>query len=330
VAADLGDAAPELRVERWLSEPGVKLSDGKGQRTYVIHFFNTWWPEARGFIPALSDLAAEYADRGVTIVGITNERPPAAQRFREKMGTRMTYAVGCDPQKATQREYCDAFKTDVKNSLFIVGKDGTIVWFGDSLYDAGRVLKRLMDGSFSLEHQRQRRKLEADLHAAIAAREIDRAIAVADQCIAMDPADARMFIAKLSLLIEEKSDPAAASSVARELGERVSDVEMLNFVAWQLLSNEKWRKACDPRLALALAEKAHKLSEGKRWEITDTYARAVWEATGDSARAITLQNEAIAMCRQTPGNELRVIELEKNLNRYQSGGEEKKADAPGR
>ena len=75
-AADLGAPAGRLAVAQWIKGTPVEVAAGSSTNVYVVEFWATWCPPCRMSIPHLTALQDRFRDRGLVIVGISDE--PAA------------------------------------------------------------------------------------------------------------------------------------------------------------------------------------------------------------------------------------------------------------
>ena len=78
----IGDTAPVPAVEHWVR--GKQPEFFAPGKTYVVEFWATWCPPCRASMPHLSDLSEKYADKGVTIVGISDEKLETVTAFLDK------------------------------------------------------------------------------------------------------------------------------------------------------------------------------------------------------------------------------------------------------
>jgi hypothetical protein len=92
-----------------------------------------------------------------------------------------------------------------------------------------------------------------------------------------------------------------------------TEVEVLNEVAWTLLSDERI-KTRNPKLALKFSQAAFDLTQGKELDVVDTYARALFD-NGRTADAIAQQKRAVQLCDDKD----RKTELEATLKTYEAG-----------
>ena len=83
----IGSPAPPIDIEYWLStaggtvEPFHKLEPGK---IYVIEFWATWCTPCVASMPHIAQLQQEYADKGVTIVSVSDEPLETVEGFLER------------------------------------------------------------------------------------------------------------------------------------------------------------------------------------------------------------------------------------------------------
>ena len=114
-------------------------------------------------------------------------------------------------------------------------------------------------------------------------------------------------------------DPAFCSGddVKQVMVAASSDPMMLNALSWSVLESGK---AKGPVLEMAMdaAKKANELSGGKDGSILDTLARAYWES-GDAKKAISLQEQAIAVAPEGRMKESMKTTLEQYRNGKLSG-----------
>ena len=109
----------------------------------------------------------------------------------------------------------------------------------------------------------------------------------------------------------------AADSVRKIEALDTKNAQMLNALAWAILTDEKIKER-DVPFATKLAKAAYDACEGKEASIVDTYARALFDS-GKVDEAVRYQKKALALCKD---DETRA-ELEKNLQTYQAKAQSK-------
>ena len=111
----LGNVAPELSIERWLTGGPVTLADLRG-RLVLLEFWATWCKPCQETFPKLTALYAREANNGLQIIGITrhymayNGTPEAKADELSLMTLTLkqhdvTFPVGVAANEQLQRQY---------------------------------------------------------------------------------------------------------------------------------------------------------------------------------------------------------------------------------
>lgn len=145
VPTKLGDAAYPLVGLTWVKGEPVNVGGGK---VTVVEFWATWCPPCRVSIPHLTDLQAKYEDRGVVVVGISNEDEATVRPFVEKMGQKMDYHVAIDGAGKVGGGYMGAFKQNSIPTAFVVDKAGKVLWHGHPA-EIEPVLDQVVSGTYA-------------------------------------------------------------------------------------------------------------------------------------------------------------------------------------
>jgi thiol-disulfide isomerase/thioredoxin len=306
LAAELGDAAPALKVEKWIKGGPVDVRDGK--HVYVVEFWATWCSPCKASIPHLTALQKKYKDQGVVVVGVSvdeavkhKSRDKVAPFVQEK-GDDMGYVVALDDaDKTTRIAYMDGFVFDGIPTAFVVDK-GKVVWAGQSDDNPdGSITWNGLDKAVA-----QVVAGKYDLKAAIKANQ-ERRVAVEKRRKALEISNKYLEAVKAS------DKPEGVDQLGQDaLASLGTDANLLNGFAWSLLTDEdiKFR---DPKFALRVAKAAYDACEGKEAAIVDTYARALFD-NGQKQAAIEYQKKAVQLAGKDEG--LR-MELETTLKKYE-------------
>jgi thiol-disulfide isomerase/thioredoxin len=160
---ELGDPAPPLKISEWVKGDALDLAKVKGKKTVVVEFWATWCGPCRTSIPHLTELQRKFKDKGVVVIGVSNEKVSDIRPFTDKMGDKMDYTVAADENSATSEGYMTAFKQNGIPHAFIVDKEGRIVWHGHPMAGLDTALDEVLAGKFNLEKARQRSTAEGKL-----------------------------------------------------------------------------------------------------------------------------------------------------------------------
>ncbi|NDI17883.1 MAG: TlpA family protein disulfide reductase [Verrucomicrobia bacterium] len=114
----VGQALPKLSVQ-WLD----KKPETEG-KPMIVEFWATWCPPCRSSIPHLNEIYAKYKDKGLQIVGITDEDRAKIKKFEKEVP--IEYAVALD----ANGKYAKPFGIQGIPHAVLVDKTGKVVWEG--------------------------------------------------------------------------------------------------------------------------------------------------------------------------------------------------------
>lgn len=151
---NLGDAAPPLKVGKWLKGRPIAALDP--ERTYVVEFWATWCGPCIEAIPHLTQLANKHKD--IRFIGVAVKQFDVAQLdpFLKRMGDRMNYEValddvptGSDPDDgAMVTTWLDAAGESSIPVAFIVHR-GKLAWIGEPM-ELDDPLGRIIAGTYQM------------------------------------------------------------------------------------------------------------------------------------------------------------------------------------
>ncbi len=101
-APKVGEPAPEFEIEL-LDGSEVRLSDYRG-RVVWVNFWATWCPPCRREMPEMEELAAQYTDAGLTVIGVNlREKQEDVAAYVDRLG--LTFDIGLDRDGSAAAEY---------------------------------------------------------------------------------------------------------------------------------------------------------------------------------------------------------------------------------
>ena len=318
----IGSRAPALDVEHWLQDGEGKfapVTEFKKGKVYVVEFWATWCGPCIGSMPHIAQTQADYADKGVQVISISDEDLKTVKAFLEgDNGEGETFAevtkgycLTTDPDKSVYADYMDAAGLNGIPHAFIVGKTGEIEWIGHPMEMDGP-LADIVDGSwdraaYAVELAEMQkvdeafgeiaRLVNADLGEEALAK-VDRLIAESNHPRVKDRVTrVRGQITGMVLDAALRSGvPNALDVFARLAKARDDSADGLNELAWTVVQLAEEGKTVDDQLTAAAtttAAKAAKLDPGDG-QILDTIAH-LYALQGDLKKAIATQRKALAL-----------------------------------
>jgi thiol-disulfide isomerase/thioredoxin len=288
---NLGKSAAPLKGLQWIKGGPVEMKKGS---VYVVEFWATWCPPCRTSIPHLTELQHQFKDKGVTIIGVSNEAADVVKPFvEEETAGKMDYTVAIDPERQVSKGYMEAFGVGGIPHAFIVGKDGNLLWHGHPMAGMDGVLEAVVTGQF--DH-----------------------VAYAKKKAAEERERARVLKLYKDYFTTVSTDGNEAAKIGLQLVDGPGDAMMLNALAWKILTDVP-EDDRDLELARQAAAKAVKLTDEKNPSVLDTYALALYELGKKYVgQAVTYQKRAVELTN----DERAQASLKKALERYEAASVE--------
>lgn len=304
----VGDAAPALRVEKWLKgSPVTSFEKGK---IYVLEAWATWCGPCIQAMPHLSELQHQYKDKGVTIIGVniwedargetyTPETLSNVEKFVTSQGERMDYAVAYDgPAKGMDHAYMAPAQQQGIPCSFVIDGKGNIAFIGNP-QALDEVLPRVLDGKW--DYAEGPKQMEAMMEELYAPDGILRLKDVKDRLKRFStfeekyPRMAKNFwLMKYNLNIAagEHATAAAAGKAFVDDATARKNANDLSQIAFAIMNPKTTNEKRDYDLALRAAKEAVKLSEEKEPMILETLARTYAEK-GEFEKAVEAMEKAL-------------------------------------
>jgi len=270
-ALEIGDPAPPLKVKEWIVGGPVSPDKADGKTVFVVEFWATWCPPCRKTIPHLNSLHEKFKDKGVVIVGISDEDAATVRPFAKEM--KMAYNVAVDDNRATYSVYMKG--VEGIPHAFVIGRDGKVVWAGHPMGGLDGVLAQLVTGKYDTKKAEEVSQQEKAFRAAVERNDLEGALAASAKLVALEPLDYERFAMQVRLL-RFKGDEDAIRAARREAAQRFAgSAELLNSLAWDIATDDSMTLQ-DLSLALDSAREATRIAEDRNANFLDTLARVYY------------------------------------------------------
>jgi thiol-disulfide isomerase/thioredoxin len=128
----VGKPMPALNVEYLGDKPAY---EGKAR---IVEFWATWCPPCRASIPHLNEVYKKYKDKGLVVIGVSDEEKSKIEAFQKK--TPMDYTVAIDAKGALSRQ----LGIQGIPQAFVVDKTGNVVWEGHPMEMTDSVIEKVL------------------------------------------------------------------------------------------------------------------------------------------------------------------------------------------
>lgn len=305
---------------------GDKVDAFAPGKVCVLEFWATWCGPCKVGMPHLSHLQEEYKDKGVTIIGISDEPLATVEAFLAlpEWAAKTQYTLATDPDRSAYDNYMKAAMQNGIPTAFIV-KDSVVQWIGHP-QTMDNALAQIVDGTWDIaaaktqfavaaQAKMAQRRLSVLMRDARSNGKFDEVLMEIDEMIAKGSPDttSALEMQKFQLLVGPANQPEAGYTLGKHLVASMvanKDTIGLNQISWFVIDTSSLKNP-DYRFALDAAKEANSISQGKEGAILDTLAAAYWK-TGDKSRAITTQKEAIAATEEGPMRD----QMKKALEEY--------------
>lgn len=210
-----GDQAPALSELLWLQGSDPMAVESNKPVYLVYDCWATWCAPCIQSIPHLSELAENYAKKGVAVVSIAVwDKKENVEDFLENNGKNMHYAVAFDKGEDVANRLMKPAKQNSIPSVFVLDANTReILWIGHPMM-LDEVLERMLSGTYDAKEEAQRKNFEQTLQQAVEDQDWDAASNAIQKWKEKDPASAIPYELWISI---QRNDVKSAITVLNEL-----------------------------------------------------------------------------------------------------------------
>lgn len=323
----IGNPAPALKASAWLR--GEEVAQFEKGQIYVVEFWATWCGPCIVMMPHISQLQAEYRDRGVRIIGFSPADPNNTEQkvrdFLAGRGAKLQYTFAFANDRQTRDAYMKAAGRTGIPCCFVVDREGKIAFIGHPMH-LGDVLAKLTAGTWKGEADAaaiEKDQMEMQAIIRLGANEPEKALAAYQDFRKKRPNLAKMpyyvtFPISLLMRLERFADARAeAENLMKEAISQENAATLQSLVSSLVTTKTKPDQALR-ELAVTAAEAAVKL-KGENDGIALIQLAEAHFAAGHRAKAKEIGTKALEVIEPQlkPG-------VEKLIKKYDSESSEVK------
>ena len=239
------------------------------------------------------------------VIGITSEDPnnslSTVKKFVKNQGSKMEFTVAFAKGHST----AGAYKVHGYPSAYLIDREGHIAWIGHPQDpEMEDLLEEMTAGSYDPVASAKKMKLVKRYKELLDLDAFGRGLKLIDKLIALDPSkEAYYEVDRFHCMVMNRKTRKKALDRGPEIIKRIQDPRMLAKMAMRMMTTEDGYAQKYDTLALAAAQKAHRLNPGE-WTVLHALAYAKF-LDGDKAAAIKLQEQAITAAGSDSTGELK-------------------------
>ncbi len=262
-ALDLGDPAPALSVDKWITGSPADPTKVDDKTFYLVEVWGVTCPPCVRTIPLLNELQKRYADKGLKIVSFTNDNEEEVRQFLEKHP--MEYSSFVDKDGGSTISYMAADNRNTIPHAFLFDKTGALVWIGNPLDNLDKRINQVISGQLSGARAQKIRAARDELQEAFASQNFSKLTDTLDKLETLEPDNSQYYQIHYRVLTElGEADPFEIKDLLDKWYKGVQDDAEGLIILSMVAIDQGHPSARNPQLSLTAAKKAYALaSEAK-------------------------------------------------------------------
>ncbi len=155
-ALDLGDPAPAISVDKWITGEPADPTVVDGKSFYLVEVWSVTCPPCVRSIPLMNEVQKKYAADGLKIVSFTTDAEEDVRPFLADHP--MEYSSFLDKEGASIINYMAADNRTTIPHAFLFDREGALVWIGNPLDNLEERVKQVISGVLNKERAEIKRK----------------------------------------------------------------------------------------------------------------------------------------------------------------------------
>ena len=258
LALDLGDPAPEISPDKWVTGEPADPAKLDGTTFYLVEVWSTTCPPCVRTIPILNELQKRYAGDGLKIVSFTADAIDDVEPFLKEHP--IEYSSFIDKDNATIVNYMAADNRNTIPHAFLFDRSGAMVWTGNPLDNIEARVKGVIDGSLNREKAVSIRDAKEAFESALASQDIGGLLSSLEKLEEIEPDNPQYYQVHFRILTElGAGDDEEVAALFNSWYKGCYDQPEALVVLSMVTLGQGHPGQRNPELALAAAKRAYEL-----------------------------------------------------------------------
>ncbi len=273
-ALDLGDSAPEISVDKWVTGEPADPTKVDGNTFYMVEVWSVTCPPCVQSIPLMNGLQEKYAKDGFKIISFTADPEEDVTPFLEQHP--IEYSSFIDKEGGSIVNYMAADNRTTIPHAFLFDRSGALVWIGNPLDNLETRIQQVISGELNREKAEKIRAARDRLQDAFGEQNVEGMLASLRELQTLEPENGQYYQVHYRILTDlGAGDENDVRALLRDWYRNAQN-STENLVVLSLVAMEQGHPALrDPALALAAAKRAYELGGAAKLQaglnLADTY-----------------------------------------------------------
>ncbi|MDR1744758.1 MAG: TlpA family protein disulfide reductase [Planctomycetota bacterium] len=274
LALDLGDSAPAISVDKWVTGEPADPAAIDGNAFYLIEVWSVTCPPCVQSIPLMNALQEKYAKDGFKIISFTTDAAEDVTPFLEQHP--IEYSSFIDKEGGSFINYMAADNRTTIPHAFLFDRSGALVWIGNPLDNLESRVQQVISGELNREKAEKIRAARDRLQDAFGAQNVEGMISSLRELQSLEPENGQYYQVHYRILTDlGAGDENDVKALLRDWYRNAQN-STENLVVLSLVAMDQGHPALrDPELALAAAKRAYEMDGPAKLQaglnLADTY-----------------------------------------------------------
>lgn len=318
-ALDLGDPAPAISIDKWITGTPADPTEVDGKTFYLVEVWSVTCPPCVKSIPIMNEIQKKYAKDGLKIVSFTTDSEEDVNKFLKDHP--MEYSSFIDKEGGSIINYMAADNRTTIPHAFLFDREGALVWIGNPLDNLEQRVKQVISGALNKEKAEKVRAAKERLQEAFGGQDVAGMLATLRELEQLEPENGQYYQVHYRILTDlGAGDEKDVQQLLGDWYKGAADSPE-NLIILSMLAMDQGHPGMrNPQLSLAAAKKAFDIKSDAQLQaglnLADTYKAIgridLAKQTVEKMRSLTSDPEELEMIDGIVKFYDRLAELAKN------------------